>query len=89
MKDTDTIKDLEQQAVNTKRLVDRINLAYYGMTWDEHERLHGRTEGTHEPTGQPPHSGTAGSRRDPGGAGECSDAGSAGAGAAAAGQADT
>ena len=36
MDDKSTIKDLERQAANTKRLVDRINIAYYGMTWDEY-----------------------------------------------------
>lgn len=88
MKDTDTIAALEKQATNTKRLVDRINRAYYGMTWDEHERLHGRTEGNHEPTGQAAYSSTAGGGGDPGGAGQCGDARSACTRAAAAGQAD-
>lgn len=39
MKDTDTIKDLEQQAVNTKQLLDRLNRAGYGMTMEELIRL--------------------------------------------------
>lgn len=39
-----TIKELELQAANTKLLVDRINRAMYGMTWEEHERLHARKE---------------------------------------------
>lgn len=39
MTEKDSIKDLEFQAANTKRLVDRINLAMYGMTWEEHTRL--------------------------------------------------
>lgn len=30
MNDRNTIKDLENQARNTKNLVDRINRAYYG-----------------------------------------------------------
>lgn len=46
--ESDSIKDLEQQATNTKRLVDRINRAYYGMTWEEHERLHGKERDEHE-----------------------------------------
>lgn len=41
MTEKDKIKDLEEQAWNTKNLVDRINIAMYGMTWEEHERLHG------------------------------------------------
>lgn len=39
MKDTDTIKDLEQQAVNTKQLLDKLNRAGYGMTMEELIRL--------------------------------------------------
>lgn len=35
MNDKNTIKDLENQARNTKNLVDRINRAHYGMTVDE------------------------------------------------------
>lgn len=42
LSDSDSIKSLEQQAANTKYLVDRLNKAMYGMTWDEHERLHGQ-----------------------------------------------
>lgn len=42
LSDADSIKSLEQQAANTKYLVDRLNKAMYGMTWDEHERLHGQ-----------------------------------------------
>jgi hypothetical protein len=35
MNEDDRIKDLERQAGNTRRLMDRLNMAYYGMTWDE------------------------------------------------------
>lgn len=42
LNENSAIKDLELQAANTRQLVDRINRAMYGMTWDEHERLHGR-----------------------------------------------
>lgn len=42
LSDSDSIKSLEQQAANTKYLVDRLNKAMYGMTWGEHERLHGQ-----------------------------------------------
>ena len=45
MDENNKIKDLEAQARNTKHLIDMINEAYYGMTWDEHERLHGRKGG--------------------------------------------
>lgn len=33
MKETDSIKDLETQATNTKYLMDRLNRAAYGMTF--------------------------------------------------------
>lgn len=39
MRETDSIKDLEQQAQNTKYLMDRLNRAAYGMTFDEAIRL--------------------------------------------------
>lgn len=42
LNENSAIKDLELQAANTRQLVDRINRAMYGMTWDEHERLHGK-----------------------------------------------
>ena len=42
LSDESTIKDLERQATNTRQFVDRINRAMYGMTWEEHERLHGK-----------------------------------------------
>ena len=42
LNENSAIKDLELQAANTRQLVDRINRAMYGMTWDEHERLHGQ-----------------------------------------------
>lgn len=35
MNEKNAIKDLENQARNTKNLVDRINRAHYGMTVDE------------------------------------------------------
>lgn len=40
MNEKDTIKDLESQARNTKRLMDKLNRAAYGMTMDEALRLH-------------------------------------------------
>lgn len=39
MTEKDSIKDLERQAANTKRLMDRLNLAAYGMTFEEALRL--------------------------------------------------
>lgn len=35
MKETDSIKELELQAQNTRNLVDRINQAAYGVTVTE------------------------------------------------------
>lgn len=39
MNENSTIKDLEFQARNTKYLMDRLNRAAYGMTFDEAIRL--------------------------------------------------
>lgn len=39
MTEKDTIRDLERQAANTKRLMDKLNRAAYGMTFDEALRL--------------------------------------------------
>ena len=39
MNENSTIKDLESQARNTKRLMDKLNQAAYGMTFDEALRL--------------------------------------------------
>ena len=39
MTDKNTIKELEEQARNTKLLMDKLNLAYLGMTTDEILRL--------------------------------------------------
>ena len=41
MNENDKIKDLVLQAENTRQLVDRINRALYGMTWEEHTRIMG------------------------------------------------
>ena len=35
MNEKNTIKDLEDQAKNTRYLMDKLNRAAYGMTWDE------------------------------------------------------
>ena len=39
MTEKDSIRELERQAANTKRLMDRFNRAAYGMTFDEALRL--------------------------------------------------
>ena len=39
MRETDSIKDLENQAQNTKYLMDKLNRAAYGMTFEEAVRL--------------------------------------------------
>lgn len=39
MRETDSIKNLETQASNTKYLLDRLNRAAYGMTFEEAIRL--------------------------------------------------
>lgn len=39
LNENSTIKDLEFQARNTKYLMDRLNRAAYGMTFDEAIRL--------------------------------------------------
>lgn len=45
MKDTDSIKALENQAANTRHLVERIIRAAYGMTFPELiQALGGRKE---------------------------------------------
>lgn len=41
MTENDKIRDLEAQARNTKHYIDRLNMAYYGMTWDEFIRYLG------------------------------------------------
>lgn len=34
--------ELENRFISNKRIMDDLCRDYYGMTWDEHERLHGR-----------------------------------------------
>lgn len=41
MTEKDSIKNLERQAANTKRLLDRLNRAAYGLTFDELIRVIG------------------------------------------------
>ena len=51
MNEKNTIKDLENQAANTKHYMDKLNKAYYGMTWDEYIRLLG-TQSKEEKKGE-------------------------------------
>ena len=44
MTENDKIRDLERQARNTKRLMDCLNRATYGMTWEEYTRILCRKE---------------------------------------------
>ena len=39
LNEKDSISDLEGQARNTKQLLDRLNKAAYGTTWEECIRL--------------------------------------------------
>ena len=39
MTEKESIKGLERQAANTKHLMDKLNRAAYGMTFDEAIRL--------------------------------------------------
>jgi hypothetical protein len=39
LSETDSIQSLERQGSNTKRLIDKLNRAIYGMTFDEAIRL--------------------------------------------------
>ena len=48
MTEKDSIKDLEHQAANTKRLMDKLNRAAYGMTFDEALRLGNERKETEE-----------------------------------------
>lgn len=41
MTEKDSIQNLERQAANTKRLLDRLNRAAYGLTFDELIRVIG------------------------------------------------
>ena len=38
--------ELENRFISNKRIMDDLCLDYYGMTWDEHERLHGGRGGS-------------------------------------------
>ena len=44
MNEKDSIQELERQASNTKYLLDRLNRAAYGLTFEEMVRLMGQKE---------------------------------------------
>lgn len=48
MNEKNTIKDLENQAKNTKYLMDKLNKATYGMTMDEVIKNFGRRDAMQE-----------------------------------------
>lgn len=35
-------REIENRFTNARRVMDDLCRAYYGMTWDEHERMHGK-----------------------------------------------
>lgn len=37
-----TKEEIETRFNNARHVMDDLCRAYYGMTWDEHERLHGK-----------------------------------------------
>ena len=43
--ESSSVKALERQIRNTKRLIDRFNKLYYGQTWEEHEKLFAQIAG--------------------------------------------
>lgn len=40
LNETSTKREIENRFTNARRVMDDLCRAYYGMTWDEHERLH-------------------------------------------------
>ena len=48
MNEKNTIKDLENQARNTRHLMDKLNRAAYGMTMDEVIKTLGRRDAMQE-----------------------------------------
>lgn len=41
-------REIENRFTNARRVMDDLCRAYYGMTWDEHERLHGEKGGEND-----------------------------------------
>ncbi|MEY8361626.1 hypothetical protein [Flavonifractor plautii] len=48
LNETSTKREIENRFANARRVMDDLCRAYYGMTWDEHERLHGKEENGNE-----------------------------------------
>lgn len=42
LNESSTKREIENRFRNAKKIMDDLCIAYYGMTWDEHERLHGK-----------------------------------------------
>ena len=40
--------EIENRFTAARHVMDDLCRAYYGMTWDEHERLHGKEENGNE-----------------------------------------
>lgn len=45
LNESSTKKEIESRFANAKKVMDDLCIAYYGMTWDEHERLHAARKG--------------------------------------------
>lgn len=50
LNESSTKREIENRFTNARRVMDDLCRAYYGMTWDEHERLHGKEENVNERT---------------------------------------
>lgn len=48
LNETSTKREIENRFTNARRVMDDLCRAYYGMTWDEHERLHGENGGEND-----------------------------------------
>lgn len=42
LNESSTKREIEIRFSNVRRVMDDLCRAYYGMTWDEHERMHGK-----------------------------------------------
>ena len=47
LNETSTKQEIERRFNNARNVMDDLCRAFYGMTWAEHERLHGK-EDKHE-----------------------------------------
>ena len=48
LNESSTKREIENRFINARRVMDDLCRAYYGMTWDEHERLHGEKGGEND-----------------------------------------